>query len=109
MAATRLLISVEEIFDRFSPDELAARIRALRSQPIGGCDACRFADTFSDRLCTIPDISAEDFDLGVSGMDCLPEALAGRRYYEPTPRGEEPGVAERLNEARRIREEKKGK
>ena len=52
---------------------------------------------------------AHDEEEGVSGMDCLPEALAGRRYYEPTPRGEEPGVAERLNEARRIREEKKGK
>src|SRR5712692_175875 len=52
---------------------------------------------------------AHDEESGVSGMDCLPEALAGKRYYEPTPRGEERGVAERLDEARRIREEKKGK
>ena len=51
---------------------------------------------------------AHDEEEGVSGMDCLPEALAGKRYYEPTPRGEEPGVAERLEEARRIREQKKG-
>jgi putative ATPase len=52
---------------------------------------------------------AHDEAEGVSGMDCLPESLAGRRYYEPTPRGEEPAVAERLDEARRIREEKKGR
>lgn len=52
---------------------------------------------------------AHDEVEGVSGMDCLPEALAGKRYYEPTPRGEEPAVAERLDEARRIREEKKEK
>ena len=52
---------------------------------------------------------AHDEEERVSGMDCLPEALAGRRYYEPTPRGAEPAVAERLNEARRIKEEKKGK
>jgi putative ATPase len=51
---------------------------------------------------------AHDEAEGVSGMDCLPESLAGRRYYEPTPRGEEPAVAQRLDEARRIREEKKG-
>jgi putative ATPase len=50
---------------------------------------------------------AHDEAEGVSGMDCLPEALAGKRYYEPTPRGEEPGVAERLEQARRTREEKK--
>jgi putative ATPase len=52
---------------------------------------------------------AHDEEEGVAGMDCLPEALAGKRYYEPMPRGEEPGVAERLDEARRIREEKKEK
>jgi putative ATPase len=51
---------------------------------------------------------AHDEEEGVSGMDCLPESLAGRRYYEPTQRGEEAGVAERLEQARRLREEKKG-
>jgi putative ATPase len=50
---------------------------------------------------------AHDEEEGVSGMDCLPEALAGKRYYEPTARGDEQRVAERLNEARRLREEKK--
>jgi putative ATPase len=51
---------------------------------------------------------AHDEEEGVSGMDCLPEALAGKRYYEPTKRGEEAGVAERLEGARRLRQEKKG-
>jgi putative ATPase len=52
---------------------------------------------------------AHDEEEGVSGMDCLPEALAGKRYYEPTPRGQEPAAAERLEQARRIKEEKKGR
>src|SRR2546422_3754907 len=50
---------------------------------------------------------AHDEEEGVSGMDCLPESLLGRRYYEPTRRGQEAGIAERLDEARRVREEKK--
>ena len=52
---------------------------------------------------------AHDEDEGVSGMDCLPESLLGRRYYEPTQRGQEAGIADRLQEARRVREEKKGR
>jgi putative ATPase len=50
---------------------------------------------------------AHDEEEGVSGMDCLPESLAGRKYYEPTKRGEEAAVAERLEAARRLREQKK--
>jgi hypothetical protein len=50
--------------------DLSTRLRAVQAQPTGGCNACRFADPLSDRLCTIPDISAEDFDLGVSGINC---------------------------------------
>ncbi len=34
---------------------------------------------------------AHDEADGVSAMDCLPEALAGRRYYRPTSRGAEAG------------------
>ena len=49
---------------------LDARLRTLSVQPVGGCNACRFADPFSDRLCTVPDISAKDFGLGVSGTNC---------------------------------------
>jgi putative ATPase len=50
---------------------------------------------------------AHDEDEGVAGMDCLPEALAGKRYYEPGRRGEEAAIADRLEEARRLRQEKK--
>ncbi len=41
---------------------------------------------------------------GVAEMDCLPETLAGRRYYRPTDRGREADLAARLEAARRIRE-----
>jgi putative ATPase len=47
---------------------------------------------------------AHDEAEGVAGMDCLPEGLAGRRYYRPTERGAETGVASRLEAARLIRE-----
>ena len=70
MAATEPLISVEDLVNRWTPEEWKKRIQAYLAQPRGGCDACRFEDPFSDRLCTIPDISAEDFDLGVSGLNC---------------------------------------
>ena len=50
---------------------------------------------------------AHDEAEGVSGMDCLPEALLGRRYYRPTERGAETGIAARLEAARLVRERKK--
>jgi putative ATPase len=50
---------------------------------------------------------AHDESDGVAGMDCLPEGLAGRRYYRPTPHGREADVAARLEAARLIRERKK--
>ncbi len=50
---------------------------------------------------------AHDEAEGVSGMDCLPEALLGRRYYRPTDRGAETGIAARLDAARLVRERKK--
>ena len=46
---------------------------------------------------------AHDTAEGVAAMDCLPEALAGRRYYEPTTRGAEVAISERLDAARRLR------
>jgi putative ATPase len=51
---------------------------------------------------------AHDEEAGVAAMDCLPDALSGRRYYRPTDRGDEAGLAERLEAARRIRERKPG-
>ncbi len=50
---------------------------------------------------------AHDEAEGVSGMDCLPDALAGRRYYQPTDRGSERDLGARLAAARLVRERKK--
>jgi putative ATPase len=47
---------------------------------------------------------AHDRPEGVAAMSCLPEALADRRYYRPTPRGAEPGIGERLDAARAVRD-----
>jgi putative ATPase len=52
---------------------------------------------------------AHDEEEGVSGMDCLPERLLGKRYYRARERGEEGAVGARLADARRIREEKSAK
>jgi len=45
---------------------------------------------------------AHDFEGGIVEQQHLPDSLAGRRYYEPTDRGVEARIAERL---RMIREE----
>ncbi|MGE5126445.1 MAG: replication-associated recombination protein A, partial [Betaproteobacteria bacterium] len=50
---------------------------------------------------------AHDEAEGVSGMDCLPDALAGRRYYQASDRGREGELAARLEAARLVRERKK--
>jgi putative ATPase len=49
---------------------------------------------------------AHDEAEGVAGMDCLPESLQGRRYYEPGERGLEGETKARLEAARLIRERK---
>ena len=46
---------------------------------------------------------AHDDPDGVTGMDCLPPALAGRRYYRPTTRGYEKEVARRLDAWRALK------
>ena len=50
---------------------------------------------------------AHDEAEGVAAMDCLPDALAGRRYYQPTARGQEAATAERLEAARLVRQRAK--
>jgi putative ATPase len=40
---------------------------------------------------------AHDDKAGVTGMECLPPSLAGRRYYEPTERGFEREIKRRLD------------
>jgi putative ATPase len=47
---------------------------------------------------------AHDEAEGVAAMECLPDNLRGRRYYAPTARGAEAGVAERLDTARALRQ-----
>ncbi len=41
---------------------------------------------------------------GVGGIDCLPEALEGERFYEPAERGFERELSERLARFRELRE-----
>ena len=43
---------------------------------------------------------AHDYAEKLTDMRCLPDALAGRRYYLPTDQGEEAAFAERLEEIR---------
>jgi putative ATPase len=50
---------------------------------------------------------AHDFDDAISDMDCLPEALQGRRWYYPLERGIEKRIKERLDEIRSRRGEAK--
>ncbi len=46
---------------------------------------------------------AHDFEDAVTGMECMPENLRGRRYYAPSDRGLEKRLAERLAELDRLR------
>ncbi len=39
---------------------------------------------------------AHDYEDGYSGQECLPEALAGRKFYEPTGHGYEKSILERM-------------
>jgi putative ATPase len=46
---------------------------------------------------------AHQFEDAVNQMECLPESLAGRRWYHPTDRGMEKRINERLEEIRALR------
>lgn len=50
---------------------------------------------------------AHDVEGRVADMECLPESLAGRRWYHPTQEGREKLIAQRMEEIRRIREGKR--
>jgi len=50
---------------------------------------------------------AHDVEGRVADMECLPESLAGRRYYHPTQEGRDKLLAQRMEEIHRIREAKK--
>jgi putative ATPase len=49
---------------------------------------------------------AHKMDDALTDMECLPESLIGTRFYQPTRRGSEQRIAERLEE---IRNHKKNK
>ncbi len=46
---------------------------------------------------------AHKFDSAINQMECLPESLAGKRWYHPTDRGIEKRISERLEEIRNLR------
>jgi putative ATPase len=50
---------------------------------------------------------AHDDPEAVASMDCLPESLAGRRYYRPTERGFEKEIKRRLDAWERIKAERR--
>lgn len=49
---------------------------------------------------------AHDFADQTAAMDCLPEALAGRRFYEPNDVGAEREIRERLDKMRNARKKR---
>ena len=52
---------------------------------------------------------AHDEESRVADMDCLPDSLKGRKYYQPTSEGREKLLAQRMEEVRKIREGKRGR
>ena len=46
---------------------------------------------------------AHDHEEGTTGMECLPDSLAGKRFYRPTERGFEKELTRRLERLREIR------
>ena len=51
---------------------------------------------------------AHDEEDKVADMDCLPDSLRGRTYYQPTQEGREKQLAARMEEIRKIRSKKHG-
>jgi putative ATPase len=51
---------------------------------------------------------AHDFEEQTTSMECLPESLSGRRFYEPKASGREMEIHERLERLRRARESMRG-
>jgi hypothetical protein len=50
-------------------------------------------------------IYAHDTAERTAGLDCLPDALRGRVYYNPTSEGKEADFKERADAVRKLREE----
>src|ERR1700722_15797436 len=52
---------------------------------------------------------AHDVEDKVADMECLPESLAGKTYYRPTDQGFEARLRLRMDEIRRIKDQRKAK
>jgi putative ATPase len=52
-------------------------------------------------------VYAHDTEEGTGGLDCLPDAIAGTRFYQPKGRGFEQELGRRLANFRKLREEAK--
>jgi len=52
---------------------------------------------------------AHDVEDKVADMECLPESLAGKTYYHPTDQGFEARLRQRMEEIRRIKDQRKRK
>ncbi|MBI3819400.1 MAG: replication-associated recombination protein A [Planctomycetes bacterium] len=52
---------------------------------------------------------AHDFEGGVGGMDCLPDRIKNKQYYQPTDRGLERKLRERIAEIERLRAQNRPK
>jgi putative ATPase len=50
---------------------------------------------------------AHDVEGKVADMECLPEGLRNRRYYQPTSEGREQALKQRMEEIRRLRKSKR--
>jgi len=59
-------IDYERLAKEIQEDIWSGRIQL----PVSGCDACRFSDAYSWDICTLPDISVEDFQIGIMGENC---------------------------------------
>ncbi|MEM7482603.1 MAG: replication-associated recombination protein A [Acidobacteriota bacterium] len=53
-------------------------------------------------------VYAPDTELGVGGIDCLPESLQGSRFYRPSGEGFEARLGERLKRFRELRDRARG-
>ena len=53
-------------------------------------------------------VYAHDTEEGIGGLTCLPDAVAGRRYYAPKGAGREAELKRRLEEIRALREKLAG-
>jgi len=94
-AAYKALSAVQEDVQKTTADPVPMR---LRNAPTRAMKEWGYGQGYQH---------AHQFEDAVPGMECLPDSLAGRQYYFPTERGVEKRIAERLEEIRRLKAEKR--